>query len=437
VIQTMSGWWTRRLGRWLGDKVEDGIAGYAERLRSIGALESSWRKLDDAALDRAVHGLRDATARGIERGGWELEVYAAVREIARRNIGLRPFDEQLAAGLALTEGAVVEMATGEGKTLAAVAPTALAALDGGGVHVLTFNDYLARRDAAWMGPVYRRLGLSVGVVQQDSTFDERQCAYGCDITYVTAREAGFDSLRNFLRLDPKDVLRNGAELALVDEADSILIDEARVPLVIAGAIEEERGVAERAAVLARELRPEIDFDTDDYGHNIFLTEVGSTRLEDALGCGNLFDTANLELLAAVRAALYALHLLERDRDYIVRGGRIELVDDFTGRVAENRQWPDGLKSAIEAKERLELQDEGRILGSITMHHFLRTYPRLCGMTATARSSEVFTSSAPTATKVSASTASSAGGPDGGAIPARRGSWSVWRIPSSNGTGSSG
>ncbi len=349
-------------------------------------MEQTWRDLGDDALEEIAGGLHGRARSGSDPEGLLLETFAMVREVAHRSIGLRPFEEQLAAGLALAEGSVVEMATGEGKTLAAVAPVTLAALGGGGAHVLTFNDYLARRDAAWMGPIYRTFGLSVGVVQETSTPEDRQRAYDCDITYLTAKEAGFDFLRGFLALEPDRLLRRHASFALVDEADSILIDEARIPLVIAGAVEGHVNRAERTAVIARQLEPEVDFDTDEYGHNIFLTEAGSARVEAILGCGNLYEPENLELLADLRNALHALHLLERDRDYIVRRDRIELVDDFTGRVADNRQWPDGLQAAIEAKEQLCLQDEGRILGSVTMHHFLRTYPKLCGMTATASSS---------------------------------------------------
>jgi preprotein translocase subunit SecA len=375
----------RSLQRWFGDPVVDGVDEYAGRLTRIEELGRRLPILDNAALREAARSLRTKISKesGDERDIDDL--FAVVRELSQRTIGLRPHDEQMAAGLAISTGAVIEMATGEGKTLAAVAPAALAAMTGGGVHILTFNDYLARRDAGWMGPIYDGLGLTVGVVQEGSGFEDRQRAYDCDVTYLTAKEAGFDFLRGFLCLDPSLLLRREAMFALVDEADSILIDEARVPLVVAGAVSGHENSAVAVAVLARRLRPEIDFDTDEYGHNIFLTEVGSVRIEEELGCGNLYSSANLGLLADLRNALHALHLLERDRDYIVRSDRVELVDESTGRVAENRQWPDGLQAAIEAKERLELQDEGRILGSITMQHFLRTYPRLAGMTATARS----------------------------------------------------
>jgi preprotein translocase subunit SecA len=374
---------TRRIRRWLGDSVVHGVGGYSDQLNEINALGPALRDLDDDGLGLRVRALRARTRSGTEPGGSALECFAIVREVAHRTIGLRPYDEQLVAGLALSSGAVVEMQTGEGKTLAAVAPVALAALAGGGAHVLTFNDYLARRDALWMGPVYDYLGLSIGCVQEASTLEDRKRAYDCDITYLTAKEAGFDFLRGFLSLEPEGLLRRGASFALVDEADSILIDEARIPLVIAGSVNGYESSAVRAATVVRHLTSEVDFDTDEYGHNISLTERGAARVEAVLGCGSLYDSGNLELLADLRKALHALHLLERDHDYIVRRDRIELVDENTGRVAENRQWPDGLQAAIEAKENLKLRNEGQILGSITMHHFMRTYPRLCGMTATA------------------------------------------------------
>jgi preprotein translocase subunit SecA len=255
------------------------------------------------------------------------------------------------------------------------------------VHVLTFNDYLARRDAGWMGPVYERLGLSVGYVQEGQAPAERRAAYACDVTYVTAKEAGFDYLRDGLALDESEQVHRPFHAAIVDEADSILIDEARIPLVIAGAEAgpgAHSGEPERMAAVARQLRPGIDYDTDEYQHNIALTEAGTARAEALLGCGDLYASENLGRLAQLRNALHAQCLLARDVDYVVRGGKVELVDDFTGRVADKRQWPDGLQAALEAKEGVCLQAEGRILGSVTLQHFLRQYPHLAGMTATAQ-----------------------------------------------------
>ena len=288
------------------------------------------------------------------------------------------------AALALHAGHVVEMQTGEGKTLAAVLPLALNALTGAGVHVLTFNDYLARRDAEWMGPVYALLGLSAAWIQGASTRAERRAAYAADVTYVTAKEVGFDHLRDLLATGPAQLVHRAFHLALVDEADSLLIDEARVPLVIAGSVEGLASSAGRMAAIVAALQPGLDFDTDEYVRDVELTEAGALRVEESLGCGSLHTEKNYGLLTELNCALHARVLLQRDVDYIVRGGRIEIVDEFTGRVVEDRHWPDGLQAALEAKEGLARRSDGRILGSITLQHFLGLYPRLCGMTGTAQ-----------------------------------------------------
>jgi preprotein translocase subunit SecA len=278
---------------------------------------------------------------------------------------------------------VVQMPTGEGKTLAAVAPVALNAFRGRGVHVLTFNDYLAGRDARWMGPVYRFLGLSVGCVQEGMTPPDRRAAYAADVTYTTAKEAGFDLLRDGLALRREDVVHRPLHMALIDEADSILIDEARIPLVIAGITSEESIQPERLAAIVRDLEPDRHLVVDRGAQRVHLTERGIDRVEALLNCGNLYAEENLPLLTELNAALYATILLRRDVDYIVRRGRVEIVDEFTGRVVEDRHWPDGLQAAIEAKEGLTRSAEGRVLGQITIQHFLQQYGHLCGMTATA------------------------------------------------------
>ncbi len=314
----------------------------------------------------------------------EAEAFALVREAARRAIGLDPFPVQVVAGLAMARGRIAELPTGEGKTLAAVFPATLHGLEGRGVHVLTFNDYLARRDAAWMGPVYRMLGLSVGCVQEGMPPEQRRAAYRCDVTYLTAKEAGFDLLRDGLCIEPEQQVHRPFHMALIDEADSILIDEARIPLVIAGAARDDRDGLFHLADLARRLTPRIEFDTDSGKRNIFLTERGIMHVERELAC-DLFTGEGVVIQAALRNALHAEHLLRRDVDYIVRRGCVELVDELTGRVAENRHWPDGLQAAVEAKEGLGLSRGGSILGSISLQHLLRRYPRLCGMTATAAS----------------------------------------------------
>ncbi|MBT7860620.1 MAG: accessory Sec system translocase SecA2, partial [Gemmatimonadetes bacterium] len=309
--------------------------------------------------------------------------FVLVREVAGRMLHMRPFDVQMLASICLYHGKIAEMQTGEGKTLAAVAPASLRALVGRGVHVLTFNDYLAKRDAEWMGPVYRFLGLRVGIIQAGMDLTMRRAAYACDITYATAKEAGFDYLRDQMVLDMADRVHRGTHCALVDEADSILIDEARVPLVVAGAVEATGDDAERMADLVRSLTAGDDFDTDEYARNVHLTDAGLLRVETALACGSLHDAENLHHLTQVNLALHARVLLAANVDYIVRQGRVEIIDEFTGRVVDDRHWPDGLQSAIEAKERVQRRDDGVILGSITLQHFLEQYEVICGMTATA------------------------------------------------------
>jgi len=372
------------LDRLRGRPIERDLSAYRDVLARIAALEPAVTALSDPGLAARARTLRAHVADDAGVEALIAEAFALAREAARRALGQRPFDEQVLAGLALAQGRIVEMATGEGKTLAAVAPVFLQALAGRGAHVLTFNDYLARRDAAWMGPVYERLGLSVGFVQERMGVPDRRRAYGADVTYLTAKEAGFDHLRDALALGPADRAQRAYHFALVDEADSILIDEARIPLVIAGETGEALAGPERLAALVRTLRPGVDFDTDEHAHNIALTEAGAATAEAALLCGSLHALENVSLHAQLRHALHAEHLLRRDVDYIVRGGKVELVDESTGRVADQRHWPDGLHAAVEAKEGLRLTSEGRILGQVTLQHFLRLYPRLAGMTATAR-----------------------------------------------------
>jgi len=352
-------------------------------LRAIGALETDLHESDDSDLLGRATRLREAVASGTRLDSCTVEGFALVREAARRTIGERPFDSQILAGLALLRGNVAEMATGEGKTLAAVAPVWLHALAGHGAHVLTFNDYLARRDAEWMRPVYELLGLSVGVVQEGMTPEERRRSYGADVTYATAKEAGFDYLRGFLARDPADLVHRLFHFAIVDEADSILIDEARIPLVIAGRVDEPTASGHALAIVVGTLDRGVHFDTDDNERNVNLTDAGYARLEEELACGSLIEGENLELLTRINCALHALVLLRRDVDYIVRNGRIELVDEFTGRVVEDRHLPDGLQAAVCAKEGLDSGSSGAILGSITLLHFFEHYPTLAGMTATA------------------------------------------------------
>jgi preprotein translocase subunit SecA len=361
------------------------LSAYRPIIEEIAAFGAVIEREPDERLFRRAARLRRRATGDTRLEDLLPETFALTREIAHRVLDERPYDPQILAGIALHEGRLAEMKTGEGKTLAAVAPVALNALTGGGVHVMTFNDYLARRDARWMKPVYERLGLSVASIGEATSADQRRAAYRADITYLTVKEAGFDLLRDGLCLDPGEQVQRPPHFALVDEADSILIDEAKVPLVIAGGVVGEKSDLAPLARIARMLEPSLHFDTDEEKRNIFLTEEGTAWVESHLGCGNLFDRVNLRLQAEIRNALHAEHLLERDVDYIVREGRIELVDELTGRVADRRHWPDGLQAALEMKEGLELRPEGSVLGSITVQDFILRYPRRAAMSATANS----------------------------------------------------
>jgi preprotein translocase subunit SecA len=363
--------------------IETDLTPYREVLRLINDLGGRIGGLSSTELRNRAFEIGDRVRDG-EDPELVLPVYFALaREAADRTLGMRPFDVQVLAAIALHKSKLVEMKTGEGKTLTAVLPAALNALGGKGVHVLTFNDYLAKRDADWMRPVFDFLGLSVGYVQEQMNPGRRREAYGCDITYATAMETGFDLLRTHLCRDVSHVPLRPFHFALVDEADSILIDEGRTPLVIAG----ERDVSDvspyRTAEIVGTLRPGTDWETDENRRNVHLTESGLFAVEAALGGINLHEEENYILLTEVNQALHARVLLHRDVDSIVSDGKIDLVDEFTGRVVENRRWPDGLQAALEAKEGLEIRPGGRILGSMTMQHFLLHYPKLSGMTATA------------------------------------------------------
>ena len=376
--------WRQRLSRLRGDAVRFDLRAYDAPLAEINTLEERLRKCRDSELAALGAEIRAAAAAALPRQSVRPRAYALVREAARRTLGLRPFDVQIVAALAMDDGAIVEMQTGEGKTLAAVMPAVLNALTGQGVHVLTFNDYLAERDAAWMGPVYGALGLTARHVQQGMTPAARRDAYAADVTYVTAKEAGFDHLRDLLAVDPRDIVHRPFQFAILDEADSLMIDEARVPLVIAGSVERTDSSAASLAALVTSLERGVHFDTDEYERDVELTDEGAAHVEKTLGCGSLHDEKNYRLLTGLNCALHARVLLRRDVDYIVRSGRIELVDEFTGRVVDDRHWPDGLQAALEAKEGIGRSSDGCVLDSLTLQHFLRGYPRVCGMTGTAR-----------------------------------------------------
>lgn len=312
-----------------------------------------------------------------------VDAYALVCEAAKRTLGLHPYDVQIMAAIALHESFLIEQHTGEGKTLSAVMPAYLNALSGEGVHVLTFNDYLAKRDAQWMGPIYRFLGLTINSVQADMSLSEKREAYGADITYVTAKEAGFDYLRDTIALDEADTVHRQFHYVIVDEADSLLLDEARVPLVIAGKPESMSNEGVRYADVARQLVQDEHYHFDEFKRNVYLNEEGSAIAESLLGCGNLYDSYNSHLLSSLNCALQAESLLKKDVDYIIREGKIELIDEYTGRVARNRHLPEGLQVALAAKEGLQPLAGGKILATITFQHLLSLYPKICGMTATA------------------------------------------------------
>lgn len=367
--------------------------------RSIGLnLEPARRLLDEInsirldsfdniSLKRMSSELKQQAQNGVPAEKLLVRAFALVREAAARTLGMKPYDVQMLAAIALHYGSLVEMQTGEGKTLAATAPVYLNALYGKGVHVLTFNDYLAGRDAAWMQPLYEFLGLSIGLVQEGMSKEQRRSAYFMDITYLTAKECGFDYLRSFLAESPYDLVQRSFSYAIIDEADSILIDEARIPLVIAGKTEKSHGVDPvRIAQVVASLEPEEDYSLDEYERNVFLTEKGVRTVEKIFGCSNLYDEKNLQLLVDVGNALHACTLLKKDVDYIVRNNKIELVDEFTGRVADSRQWPYGLQEAIEAKEGINAETKGQIIASVTLQNFIRQYPKIAGMTGTAKSS---------------------------------------------------
>jgi preprotein translocase subunit SecA len=353
---------------------------YLGALREVDAVDVGG--LSDAALAERAARTREAARAGRPLDDLLPEVFAVVREASARLLGMRPFDVQVAAAAALHRGRLAQLATGEGKTLVAVMPAILNALEGRGVHIFTANDYLAERDAGWMSPVYRFFGLDAACVGQRLSREERRRAYAADVTYVTAKEAGFDFLRDHTAAEPADLVQRPPHFAIVDEADFILIDEARVPLVIAGEAPAAGVDPAALAAAAAALGPGVDYDADEYERTVVLTEAGFARASRRLGA-DLSSPAQHLLLSGLHVALHAQLLLRRDRDYIVRDGRIELVDEFTGRVAENRRWPHGIHAAVEAKEGVPPSAEGRILGSIPIQHFVRRYPKMAGMTATA------------------------------------------------------
>lgn len=339
--------------------------------------------LDDTELAVRRHALTEKVISGTDESQLIVDTFALVCESIRRTLGITVHDNQMIAAAAMCKGLIIELATGEGKTLAAVFTACLKALSGKGVHVLTFNDYLAKRDAEWMKPVYKMLGLEVSYIVERSDLAARQKAYRADITYVTAREAGFDYLRGFLSFTEDALVHKPFNFAIVDEADSMLIDESRIPLVVTGDSAELINFDNVLYSIIRNMRKEYHFNTDENGTAVYLEEAGVSLLEEELGLEALYDETNLHIAEKATLFLQAEHLLKRDIDYIVRNGEVLIVDEFTGRVALRRQWSEGLHAVVEYKEGLSPKNQGKILNSITLQNFMRLYPDFAGMTGTA------------------------------------------------------
>jgi len=361
---------------------------YAPKVKAINALEPELAALSDDALRARTQQFKDEIAAGKTLDALLVPAFATVREAAKRTLGQRHFDVQLIGGMVLHEGAIAEMRTGEGKTLVATLAVYLNALSGKGVHVVTVNDYLAKRDSEWMGQIYRFLGLSVGVVVHDVPDDERAKAYACDITYGTNNEYGFDYLRDNMKYEFAQMVQRGHNFAIVDEVDSILIDEARTPLIISGPIDDKSDLYNTIDRLVPKLAPE-DFELDEKQRTIHLTDSGNEHMEQllidvgALTEGALYEAHNVTLVHHVNQALRAHKLFQKDKDYIVRKDEVVIIDEFTGRMMPGRRYSEGLHQALEAKERVKVQPENVTLASITFQNYFRLYAKLAGMTGTA------------------------------------------------------
>src|SRR5512134_2056811 len=353
-------------------------------VRRINELEPQVSALSDDRLAAGTAEFRQRLANGESVDQLLPEVFATVREVSKRVLSMRHFDVQLVGGVVLHEGKIAEMRTGEGKTLVATLPIVLNALTGRGVHLVTVNDYLARRDADWMGAIYRFLGLSVGVIVHGMDDEERKAAYACDITYGTNNEFGFDYLRDNMKFRMEDMVQRELHYAIVDEVDSILIDEARTPLIISGPAEEATDKYVRVNSIAGFLKKDADYKVDEKARSVLLTEEsGIPKIERLLGVDNLYDPRNIEILHHVNQALKAHVLFRRDVDYMVKDGEVVIVDEFTGRLMPGRRWSDGLHQAVEAKEGVTIENENQTLATITFQNYFRMYGKLSGMTGTA------------------------------------------------------
>ena len=366
------------------DPNDRAVAKYEKKTEIIDSYEAELEKLSDEELAQSAVIFKERLDKGESLDDIMPEVFARVREVSKRTLGLRHFKEQLIGGMALHDGNIAEMKTGEGKTLVATLAVALNAMTKEGVHVITVNDYLAARDAAWMGPVYRGMGLSVGVISPFMPEEERFAAYRCDITYGTNSEFGFDYLRDNMAIQKEQQVQRGHYFCIVDEVDSILIDEARTPLIISGPSEDDTEPYRVADGVARELVKGADFELDEKERNLALTEEGISKAERIMKLPNLFtDFANSSLSHKIVQALKAHHLFQRDVHYVVKDGEIVIVDEFTGRLMFGRRYSDGLHQAIEAKERVKVGRENQTLATITLQNYFRMYKKLAGMTGTA------------------------------------------------------
>ncbi len=349
----------------------------------INDLEPRIKPLTDSQLLAKTAEFREKLDQGATLDDILPEAFAVVREASWRILHMRHFDVQLIGGVVLHQGKIAEMKTGEGKTLVATLPAYLNGIQGKGVHVVTVNDYLAKRDTEWMGPLYRSLGLSVGTIQHASTEQERYDSYRSDITYGTNNEFGFDYLRDNMKFRLSELVQREFNYAIVDEVDSILIDEARTPLIISGPTQESTELYYRIDTLVLRLRKDTHFTVDEKTRTVSITEAGVAESEKYLNTPNLYDLANMDMVHAINTSLKAHHLFKRDVDYMIQEGKVVIVDEFTGRLMPGRRYSDGLHQALEAKEKVKVEEEYQTLASITFQNYFRMYKKLSGMTGTA------------------------------------------------------
>ena len=367
----------------VGSKNERELRRIQPLVERINQLEPEISPLSDDQLRGKTAEFKERVGRGEPLEEILPEAFAVVRETAKRTLGERHYDVQLIGGIVLHEGKIAEMATGEGKTLVSTLPAYLNALEGKGVHIVTVNDYLAKRDREWMGVIYRFLGLSVGVILHELNDKERQEAYGCDIAYGTNNEFGFDYLRDNMKFRLEDYVQRDLNYAIVDEVDSILIDEARTPLIISGPAEESTDKYYKINRVIPSLKQGTDYQLEEKSHTAFLTEEGVAHVEKLIHVENLYDPRNIETLHHVNQALRAHTLFKRDVDYVVKEGEVVIVDEFTGRLMPGRRWSDGLHQAVEAKENVRIENENQTLATVTFQNYFRMYKKLAGMTGTA------------------------------------------------------